>query len=63
MNNLKLNKEAKDLINAINIFMSASAKKEYNFSDDEKTLLTQMIDILKNHIRLLIEYEEKNKDK
>ena len=62
MNNLELNKEAKELIEAINVFMSASSKKEYKFSMDEEILLNQMIEILKNHIRLLVEYEEKQKN-
>lgn len=63
MNNLKLNQEAKDLIDAINVFMSASAKKEYEFSMDEEILLNQMIEILKNHIRLIVEYENEQEKK
>lgn len=62
MNNLELNKEAKDLIEAINVFMNASSKKEYKFSLEEEVMLNQMIEILKNHIRLIVEYEEKQKE-
>lgn len=62
MNNLELNKEAKDLIEAINVFMNASSKKEYKFSLEEEVMLNQMIEILKNHIRLIVEYEEKHKE-
>ena len=62
MNNLELNKEAKELIEAINVFMNASSKKEYKFSLDEEVMLKQMIEILKNHIRLIVEYEEKYKE-
>lgn len=62
MNNLELNKEAKDLIEAINVFMNASSRKEYKFSLEEETLLKQMIEILKNHIRLIVEYEEQHKE-
>lgn len=62
MSNLKLNKEAKDLIEAINVFMNASSKKEYKFSLEEEVMLNQMIEILKNHIRLIVDYEEKHKE-
>ena len=62
MNNLELNKEAKDLIEAINVFMNASSRKEYKFSLEEEVMLNQMIEILKNHIRLIVEYEEKHKE-
>ena len=62
MSELELNKEAKDLIEAINVFMNASSRKEYKFSLEEETLLKQMIEILKNHIRLIVEYEEKHKE-
>lgn len=54
-----MNKEANELINAIDNYMSESMKKDYKFSEEEEYRIARMITCLDNHLRMLRDYELK----
>lgn len=49
--------EAKNLLRAFNQYLEASSRSSYVFSLEEQRRLQEMLLVLDNHIKVLIDYE------
>ena len=55
----ELSKEAMDLLQAIDNYEQASTKTDYEFTDTEDYRIAVAMDVLRNHIKMLRDYELK----
>lgn len=55
----ELSKEATELLQAIDNYEQASTKTDYEFTDKEDYRIAVAMDILRNHIKILRDYELK----
>lgn len=58
-----MSKEAQAIIDAINKYMEVSSKVGYEFTLEEQVMLNRIIEVLENHISILLDYEIKREGK